>query len=187
MRAAALSLMLLCAGCRRDMADQAKEKPMAAESFFADGMASRTPPAHTVARGQLRDDPSFFTGKAGDKFVTSLPMPLTSGLLARGRERYDIYCSVCHDRAGEGRGMIVERGFPAPPSLHIDRLREADIGWFFEVITNGHGVMYSYASRVDPGERWAIAAYIRALQLSQHASLADAGPAAQSRLEGQAP
>jgi hypothetical protein len=83
--------------------------------------------------------------------------------------------------------MIVERGFPAPPSLHIDRLREADIGWFFEVITNGHGVMYSYASRVDPGERWAIAAYIRALQLSQHASLADAGPATQSRLEGQAP
>lgn len=187
MRAAALSFVLLCAGCRRDMADQAKEKPLAAESFFADGMASRTPPAHTVARGQLHDDLPFFTGKERDKFVANLPMPLTAGLLQRGRERYDIYCSACHDRTGEGRGMIVERGFPAPPSLHIDRLREADIGWFFEVITNGHGVMYPYASRVEPADRWAVAAYIRALQLSQHALLADADAAAQSSLEGRAP
>ncbi len=183
----ALLLMFLCAGCRRDMADQAREKPLAAESFFADGMASRSPPAHTVARGQLREDPHFFTGKDGDKFITLLPVPVTLDLLKRGRERYDICCSVCHDRTGSGRGIIVERGFPAPPSLHIDRLREADIGWFFEVITHGHGVMYPYAARVEPGDRWAIAAYIRALQLSQHASLADADPAAQSRLEGEPP
>ena len=181
MKITTLLLVLLCAGCRRDMADQAKEKPLAAQAFFADGMASRIPPAHTVARGQLRDDTPFFTGKDGDKFISRLPMPVTLDLLKRGRERYDIYCSVCHDRTGSGRGMIVERGFPAPPSLHIDRLRDADIGWFFEVITNGHGVMYSYAARVEPADRWAVAAYIRALQLSQHATLADADTAA---LEG---
>ena len=169
------------------MADQAKEKPLAADSFFANGMASRPLPAHTVARGQLREDAAYFTGKAGDKFLTVVPAPVTRWMLERGRQRYDIYCSVCHDRTGGGRGMVVERGFPAPPSLHIDRLREADIGYFYEVITNGHGVMYSYASRVEPGDRWAIAAYIRALQLSQHATLADAGPAARAQLEAAPP
>jgi mono/diheme cytochrome c family protein len=91
--------------------------------------------------------------------------------LERGRERYDIFCSVCHGRTGEGNGMIVQRGFPPPPSYHIDRLREAPAGHFFHVITHGYGVMYSYATHVPPADRWAIAAYIRALQLSQHATI----------------
>ncbi len=182
----AAMLLLVMPACRRDMTDQAKEKPLGAEAFFANGMASRPLPEHTVARGQLREDTRYFTGKDGDKFIPELPVKLTPDLLQRGRERYDIYCSPCHDRTGQGHGAIVSRGFPAPPSLHIERLRQADIGWFYEVITHGHGVMYSYASRVEPADRWAVAAYIRALQLSQHATLADVDEKTRATLEGQA-
>jgi cytochrome c553 len=155
----------LVAGCRKGMVDQQKLKPLAEENFFADRRASRMPPRHTVARGELRADEQFYTGKIGD------------------HDRFDIYCAVCHGLTGEGNGMIVERGFPAPPSLHEQRLRDAPVGHFFNVITNGYGVMYSYASRVAPEDRWAIAAYIRALQFSQHATSADADALGARQLE----
>lgn len=171
-----LAIALCATGCRRGMVDQQHLKPLAEENFFADGRASRMPPPHTVARGQLREDEQFYTGKIDEQLAATFPQPVTRQILARGRERFEIYCAVCHGRTGEGNGMIVQRGFPQPPSLHESRLRAAPVGHFFDVITNGYGVMYSYASRVGPEDRWAIAAYIRALQLSQHATSADADP-----------
>ncbi len=119
----------------------------------------------------------------GTNFVTEFPFPITLDILERGRERFEIYCATCHGRTGDGNGMIVQRGFPPPPSYHIDRLRQAPVGHFYNVITRGYGVMYSYASRVEPRDRWAIAAYIRALQLSHNAVLADAAPEGRTQLE----
>jgi len=170
--------------CRRGMVDQAHLKPLAEENFFADGRASRVPPAHTVARGQLREDEQFYTGKIGERLAATFPEAVTRQTLMRGREHFDIYCAVCHGPTGNGDGMIVQRGFPKPPTFHDERLRGAPIGHFFDVITNGYGLMYSYASRVAPEDRWAIAAYIRTLQLSQHATPADADP---RQLEGLQP
>ncbi|MDQ2868690.1 MAG: cytochrome c [Verrucomicrobiota bacterium] len=182
----ALIIFALClagVGCRKGMVDQQHLKPLAEENFFKDGAGSRTMPAHTVARGQLRDDAQFFTGKIDNQLVATFPATVTREMIARGRERFDIYCAVCHGRTGEGNGMIVERGFPPPPSLHEQRLRDAPVGHFFDVITNGYGVMYPYASRVSPEDRWAIVAYIRALQLSQHATPGDADAAGLKQLE----
>src|SRR6185369_16438170 len=142
--------------------------------FFQDNhMASRPILQTTVARGHLKEDQMFFTGKIGTNLVEAFPFPITQQVLERGRERYDIYCSMCHGRTGEGNGMIVQRGFPIPPSYHIDRLRQAPIGHFFDVITNGFGAMSEYKAQVSVNDRWAIAAYIRALQLSQNATRAD--------------
>ena len=124
-----------------------------------------------------------YTGLTNGVLLANLPMQVTPELLQRGRERYDIYCAVCHGATGEGNGEIVQRGFPAPPTYHSERLRNAPIGHFYDVITSGYGVMYSYASRVEPNDRWAIAAYIRALQLSQHASAGDLPPNDQKQLE----
>jgi mono/diheme cytochrome c family protein len=181
---ALLTAALLCA-CRQDMNDQAKYGPLKKSDFYQDGASSRTPPAHTVARGELHQDAVFYTGRINDKeFTATLPVPLTPALLKRGEERFNIYCSVCHGRTGEGNGMIVQRGFPHPPSYAEERLRNAPVGYFYEVITHGYGLMYSYASRVEPQDRWAIAAYIRVLQLSLHATLAEATPAERSKLEG---
>lgn len=176
-------LALGFAACRRDMGHQAYHRPLDASSVFADRRASRPLPEHTIARGQLREDELFFTGHVDGKPVDLFPQPVTAQMIERGRERFDIYCSVCHGRTGEGNGMIVRRGFPIPPSFHIDRLRAAPAGHFVEVINNGYGLMYSYASRVEPADRWAIAAYIRALQLSQHAGLADLPAAERAKLE----
>jgi mono/diheme cytochrome c family protein len=176
-----LSLLACClalTSCRRGMVDQQHLKPLAEETFFANGAGSRMPPEHTVARGHLRQDEQLFTGKIGEQLVATIPMPVTREILAHGRERFDVYCAVCHGRTGEGNGMIVQRGFPQPPSLHEQRLRDAPIGHFFDVMTNGYGVMYPYASRVAAEDRWAVAAYIRALQFSEHASAADVDPAA---------
>jgi mono/diheme cytochrome c family protein len=171
------------AGCRKGMVDQQNLKPLAEENFFADGRASRMPPRHTVARGRLHADEQFYTGKIGDQLAATFPLTVTRQILERGHDRFDIYCAVCHGLTGEGNGMVVERGFPAPPTLHEQRLRDAPVGHFFDVITNGYGVMYSYASRVAAEDRWAIAAYIRALQLSQHAASADADAAGARQLE----
>jgi len=182
---AAPAILLLLAGCRREMYDQPSSRPLEYSAFFRDNqMASRPLPAHTVARGQLNDDDAFYRGKIGTNLVTVFPMPVTRELIERGRERFNIYCAVCHDRTGEGNGMIVQRGFPRPPSYHIDRLREAPIGHFYDVITQGYGIMYSYADRVEPADRWAIAAYIRVLQASRNVRIADLAPAERSRLEG---
>lgn len=178
-----LAVVALLPGCRRDMIDGARYKPLEPSSFFADGGASRPLPANTIARGNLRADGYYYTGRVNGKLVNAFPEPVTRATLERGRQRFEIYCAVCHGRTGDGQGMIVRRGFPAPPSLHIDRLREVPVGHFYEVITNGFGVMYSYANRVEPADRWAIAAYIRALQLSQHATLADAEPEQRAKLE----
>jgi mono/diheme cytochrome c family protein len=156
------------------MVDQQHLKPLAEDNFFANGAGSRVPPPHTVARGQLREDEQFYTGKIGNQLAATFPHAVTRQTLERGQARFEIYCAVCHGRTGEGNGMVVQRGFPAPPSLHEKRLRDAPVGHFFDVIKNGYGVMYSYASRVAPEDRWAIAAYIRALQLSQHATPAEA-------------
>ena len=173
---------LAAAGCNQMMNDEPRYKPLAASDFFADGQSARPQVAGTVARGHLRLDQAFYTGKSGGVLVNSFPVPVTHDLLVRGRERFDIFCSPCHGRLGNGDGMVVERGFRSPPSYHIDRLRNAPVGHFFDVMTNGFGAMSSYASRVPPADRWAIAAYIRALQLSQHATLSDAPADARQKL-----
>lgn len=168
----AVSLCLLPA-CRRDMFEQPKSNPLGPSDFFQNGADSRPLPPHTVARGHWDNDEAFYTGMIGTNLVATFPFPITSKVLERGRERFDINCVPCHGETGEGNGIVVQRGFPAPPSYHIDSLRNAPVGHFFDVMTRGYGVMYPYASRVTPADRWAIVAYIRALQLSQHATLAD--------------
>ncbi len=164
---------LLAAGCRQGMYDQPKKKALAESDFYRDGQSARVPPAGTVARGYLRTDKALYAGQGPDgKFVAELPVPLTKELLLRGRERFDVFCSPCHAREGNGNGMIVQRGFKQPTSFHVDRLRQQPIGYFFDVMTNGFGQMSSYASQVPPEDRWAIAAYLRALQFSQSAPAA---------------
>jgi len=166
------------------MQDQPKYKPLQESHFFDDGRSSRHLVPGTVARGHLDADTSFYTGKtASGTYIDQLPFPLTKQVLDRGHERFNIYCSPCHDRVGDGSGMIVQRGFRRPPSFHIERLRQANLGHFFDVISNGFGVMPSYAAQVPPKDRWDIAAYIRALQLSQRATLDDAPPAERQKLQ----
>lgn len=168
-----LNFVFLLAGCRHGMEDQPKVLPLQESDFFPDGRSSRMPAPGTVARGHLEADPLLYTGKVNGKDATVFPFPVTRAWLERGRERFDIYCSVCHDRVGTGHGMVVRRGFPHPPSFHSDDLRKAPVGHFFDVMTNGFGRMYPYADRVSAEDRWAIAAYVRALQRSQHISLRD--------------
>jgi mono/diheme cytochrome c family protein len=169
------------------MVVQPKLRPLQESTFFADGQGSRPVVPGTIARGQLRADREFFTGESNGTLIDVIPVKITAEVLARGQERFTIYCSPCHDRTGSGRGMIVRRGFSQPPTFHQDRLRDAPAGHFYRVITNGYGAMYSYASRVTPEDRWAIVAYIRALQLSQHARLSDLPPEDRAKLEGGAP
>ena len=160
--------------CRQDMHDQPKYKPQRVSDFFADGRAGRPEVEGTIARGTLNEDEPFYTGKdakGGD--ITEFPIAIDKAVLLRGQQRYDIYCAPCHGRIGNGRGMIVRRGFKQPPSYHIDRLRNAPAGHFYDVISNGYGAMLNYASQVQPRDRWAITAYIRALQFSQNATIAD--------------
>ncbi|MGN6385036.1 MAG: c-type cytochrome [Verrucomicrobiota bacterium] len=171
-------------GCRQGMYKQAKHEPLEPSSFYPNNMSARPVIPGTVARGHLHLDRAFYTGMIGTNYITELPLPLNADLLKRGQERYNIYCAVCHDRTGEGNGMIVQRGFPHPPSFHIDRLRKAPLGHFFDVITHGYGVMYPYASRVEPQDRWAIAAYIRVLQQSQNAALSELSAEQRQKLEG---
>jgi mono/diheme cytochrome c family protein len=166
---AAAVVLAALGGCRQDMHDQPKYKPLRASRFFDDGRASRPLVEGTVARGHQHEDEA---------------PPVTRALLERGRERYDIFCAVCHDRAGKGRGMIVERGFKQPPSFHIDRLRQVPDRYLVEVIGNGFGAMPSYAQQIRTADRWAIAAYVRALQLSQQATLADVPADERALLEG---
>jgi mono/diheme cytochrome c family protein len=166
---------LLC-GCRQDMHDQPKYRPLAASNFFKDRRSERPLIEGTVARGQLRADEGFYTGKRGKDTVAEFPLPVTRELLQRGQQRFNIYCSPCHGRTGDGNGVVVQRGFSHPPTYHSDRLRQAPVGHFFDVITNGYGAMHTYDYRVEPQDRWAIIAYIRALQLSRSAKLTDIPP-----------
>jgi hypothetical protein len=169
-------------GCRQDMQDQPKFIPLRPSSFFADGRSERPLVEGTVARGHLDENTAFYTGKTDDKPVETMPVPVTRDLLNRGQQRFNIYCSPCHDRLGYGNGMIVQRGYKHPPSYHIDRLRQVPVGYIFDVITNGFGAMPDYAAQIEPADRWAIVAYVRALQLSQDASVNDVPPDAQSQL-----
>jgi mono/diheme cytochrome c family protein len=179
--------LALCgaSACRQDMHDQPKGEPMEASVFFADGRVARPLLEGVVARGELDLDPHLHTGKVGGQLVDTFPFAIDAAALTRGRERYGIFCAPCHDAAGLGEGMIVQRGMKRPPSLHIERLRQAPAGYLFDVITNGYGAMYDYSDRIRPEDRWKIVAYIRALQLSQNATLADAPAQERARLEAQ--
>jgi Cytochrome C oxidase, cbb3-type, subunit III len=178
-----LVLLLATASCRNEMYDQAKAKALSQSDFFPNGQNARPLPPDTVPRGFLREDKALYAGLGPDgKFVAELPVALTPELLQRGHQRFDIFCSPCHGRQGNGLGMIVERGFKRPSSFHTDRLRQQPIGYFFDVMTQGFGQMSSYASQVPPEDRWAIASYVRALQLSQHARVAELSPDDQSKL-----
>lgn len=181
----AAAACLLAAGCRQNMHNQHKVKPLGPSTFFVDGQGARPIPAHTVARGDLREGVAF-TGLGPDnKPAAQLPpeIPLTRELLVRGEQRFNIYCSPCHGRLGDGNGMIVQRGYKRPTSYHIERLRAAPIGYFFNVITEGYGVMPTYAPQIPVHDRWAIAAYIRALQYSRTAKLAELPPGGQQRVQ----
>ncbi len=167
------------AGCRSDMQEQPYQRPLVESDFFADKRSARPIIPTTVARGHLDGDTYFYTGKIGTNNGDYLPMPVTPELMARGQQRFNIYCSPCHGEVGDGNGMIVQRGYKHPPSYHIDRLRKAPIGYFFDVITHGYGAMPDYSEQVPAADRWAIAAYIRALQLSQNATEADVPPGTQ--------
>lgn len=183
-----LPVLLVLGGavaCRQDMHDQPKYIPLRPSSFFADGRSARPIPAGTVARGHLDDDTVFYTGKGPDgKFVNEFPFPVTKDVLVRGQQRFNVYCSPCHDRLGNGLGMIVRRGFRRPPSYHIDRLRQVPNGYIFDVITNGFGAMPDYSAQIQPADRWAIVSYIRALQLSQQATINDVPAAERAQLQG---
>jgi len=166
-------LVISSTACRQDMHDQPKYIPLRESSFFSDSRSARPPVEGTVARGQLRDDDLLYTGKVGGQDSTTFPSPVDASTMARGRQRFDIYCSPCHGRTGQGDGMVVLRGYRRPPSFHQDRLRTAPVGHFFDVITNGFGAMPDYAAQIRAEDRWAIIAYVRALQLSEHATAAD--------------
>jgi len=183
----ALVAATLAAGCRQDMQDQPKYKGQRGSHFFADGRSDRPLVQGVVARGHADDDTLRATGKSDGQLATRFPAPVTRATLLRGQERFNIYCSPCHDRVGDGNGMIVQRGYRHPPSLHIDRLRDAPVGHFFDVISNGYGAMPDYAAQVPVDDRWAIIAYIRALQLSQHASTGDVPPDELQKLAATAP
>lgn len=164
---------LLLAGCRQDMHDEPKFIPQRGTSFFADGRSVRPQVENTVARGQLHEDSYFYTGFVGGKEGDAMPFPVTMQVLERGQERFNIYCTPCHSRVGNGAGMIVQRGYAQAGNFHTARLEAAPLGHFFNVISNGYGAMPDYAAQVTPADRWAIVAYIKALQLSQNATAAD--------------
>jgi mono/diheme cytochrome c family protein len=187
LRASAVGLVALAAialgGCRVDMHVQPRYQPYQATDFFADGRSERPMVPGTVPHGMLRTDELRYRGTINGAVANEFPFPITAADLERGRERFNIYCTPCHDYTGSGHGVVPQRGFQQPPSYHSERLREAPVGHFFQVITNGYGAMYSYADRVSPDDRWRIAAYIRALQLSQHAPLADVPAAELQKLQ----
>ncbi len=164
---------------------QPRYDPLEASPFFEDGHSARTPVEDTVARGQLRLDELMYSGRVDGKYATDFPMPITRDVLERGQERFNIFCAPCHGAVGDGQGMVVQRGFKQPPSFHIDRLRQVPPGYFFYVMTNGFGSMYSYNARVSPEDRWAITAYIRVLQLSQYSDASVVPADDMQKLEGQ--
>jgi hypothetical protein len=175
--ACVLLAALALAGCRQDMHDQPKYIPLRPSNFFGDGRSERQLIEGTVARGHLNDDTLLYTGKGPDgKPVNDFPFPVTREVVSRGQQRYNVYCSPCHDRLGTGDGMIVRRGYRRPPSYHIDRLRQVPNGYIFDVITNGFGAMPDYAAQIPVRDRWAIVSYVRALQLSQNASINEVPP-----------
>jgi cytochrome c553 len=182
--AAVLASAVCATACRQDMHNQPRYKPFAATSFFGDGRSERPVIEDTVARGQLHLDQARYTGKENGKDIAYFPIQITRADVERGQERFNIFCSPCHGRLGDGHGMIVSRGLRQPPSYYDPRLVNAPVGHFFDVMSNGYGAMYSYASRVPVDDRWRIAAYIRALQLSQNAGGSAAPPSGTPATQG---
>ncbi|MDE2728303.1 MAG: cytochrome c [Gemmatimonadota bacterium] len=180
-------LCVLClaaaSACRQDMHDQPRAEPFEESDFFGDRRSVRPAVEGTIARGHLRLDEHFYTGKIDGALATTFPSTVTIEMLKRGQERYDIYCAPCHSKTGDGLGMIVQRGMKQPESFHSQRLLDVEVGHYFDVVTNGFGTMYSYEERIDPADRWAIAAYIRALQMSQGANLAELPESDQQRIQ----
>jgi len=178
----ALAALLLTSACRLDMHDQPKYTPLRESDFFSDRRSARPALEGTVARGQLNDDELLQTGRVNGQLSGEFPYAVTAEVIARGRERYDIFCAPCHDRTGRGNGMVVRRGYRQPPSLHLDRLRQVPAGHFVDVMANGFGAMPDYRTQVPASDRWAIAAYIRALQLSAAATLDQVPPEQREKL-----
>ena len=177
---AAITAITLTTACRIDMHVQPRQNPLSRSDFYTDQRSARPPVEGTIARGQLHEDTYFYTGKIGNNPGDVMPFPVTKEVLARGRERFNIFCAPCHSRAGDGNGFVPSRGFARkPPSFHIVRLQKAPLGYFYDVITEGFGIMPDYASQIPPQDRWDIVAYVRALQLSQNATMADV-PAGQA-------
>jgi mono/diheme cytochrome c family protein len=172
-KAVVAALALFGAACRQDMHDAPRYEAFEASTSFADGRASRSAPANTVARGWVRDDEALYTGKLNGQPVDAIPFAMTHADVSRGQERFTIYCTPCHGQLGDGNGMVVQRGLRQAANFHQDRLRQERIGYFFDVITNGFGAMQGYAEQVPVRDRWLIAAYVRALQYSQNASIND--------------
>ncbi len=175
---AAIPLLLvavaLTSACRIDMHVQPRQNPLSRSDFFADQRSARPPVEGTVARGQLHEDAYFYTGKIGNNPGDVMPFPVTKEVLERGQERFNIYCAPCHSRVGDGNGFVPSRGFARkPPSFHIVRLQKAPVGYIFDIITEGFGIMPDYASQIPAQDRWNIVAYVRALQLSQNATMSD--------------
>lgn len=167
-------LLALGAGaCRQDMHDTPRYESYEASAFYADGRASRVAPTGTVARGWLREDEALYTGRANGELVAEFPFAISQADLRRGRDRYGIYCTPCHGVLGDGQGMVVQRGLRRAASYHQDRLRDEKVGYFYDVVTNGFGAMQGYAEQIPVRDRWLIVAYVRALQLSQHATMAE--------------
>lgn len=183
----AYAALLCLLGCELDMVDQPRLGPLQRSELFPGNQAARQPPTGTVARDELEDDELLYRGTVAGQPADEFPFAIGEGDLQRGRERFEIHCMPCHGMLGDGRGMIVQRGLKAPPSYHDARLRAAPAGYFFTVITHGFGRMLSYAADVHPRDRWRIVAYIRALQLSQNASLDQLSPQARSQLAREAP
>lgn len=180
--AATVSVALISVGCRQKMAQQPYYDPYEASEFFADGQSARTPVEGTVARGHLRDDEHLYTGRVEGQLVSTYPFEITEQVLERGRDRYDIYCTPCHGEAGLGNGIVVRRGYRTPPSFLDPKFADLPVGHYVDVMTNGFGAMPTYASQVKPEDRWAIAAYIQALQLSQSVDINQLPPDRQAEL-----
>ena len=176
----------MVAGCRQDMHDAPRYEAFEPSTTFADNRASRTAPAGTVARGWLRDDEALYTGKVGGQNVDAFPFAITHADLQRGQQRFNIYCTPCHGRLGDGNGMVVQRGYRQAASFHQDRLRQERVGYFYDVITNGFGAMPDYATQIPVRDRWLIVAYVRTLQLSQNATVDDVPAGSRSALDAAA-
>jgi mono/diheme cytochrome c family protein len=182
-----LAVFLLLAGCRQDMHDQPRYEALEPSAFFPDGRSVRPQVRGTVARGEVESGTVLLTGRADGALTPDLPLPLTRELLSRGRQRFEIFCTPCHGQLGDGNGIVTQRGFRHPPSYHSERLRGVPVGHFFDVITRGFGAMTDFSDRIPPEDRWAIAAYIRALQYSRQAKLEDLPADMRRELERSAP
>jgi mono/diheme cytochrome c family protein len=176
-----LASTVLC-GCRRDMQDQPRFRPFRSTTFFEDGRSARPQVAGTVARGHLDEDELLYRGTVGGKPAEVFPFPITEEILARGRQRFDIFCAPCHGRVGDGDGTVVERGMRRPASFHAERLHDAPPGYYFDAITRGFGAMFDLSDRIPAEDRWAIVAYVRALQRSQDAKIDDAPESEREKL-----